>query len=284
MSKVPLFACLLFACGCAPSLLILPGDATFHHAQARYRRGVVAALTGTAAVDLRPDQALLLQADAFDRYRFDLQPPNGEAMAVQIAAATTDFAPLDFLAASSEIGNLRIQAYNAAAQLYETLLARYPASPLAPLALYRLGWAYRCVSMGGFPRGSEEAFHALLKGSPDSPLAPLARDALAVPYKTLGEATAWSILPGAGQMYVGKWGKGWLRLGVAAGFGGLALAPLTSMLVQRRLDWLGVALSSLGLVGLEVTYTTAYQDAERAALDYNEAHEAAFETAHPDAP
>lgn len=284
MKKAPLYACLLAACGCTPSLLIPPGDATFNHAQARYARGVAVALSGTVRAAPSPDQALLLQADAFDRYRFNLLPPNGEAMAVQIAAATTDFAPLDFLAASSEIGNLRIQAYNAAAQLYETLLARDPASPLAPLALYRLGWAYRCVSMGGFPRDSEGAFRALLKSAPDSPLAGLARDALNVPYKTLGKATAWSILPGAGQMYVGEWGQGWLRLGVAAGFGGLALAPLTSMLVQGRLDWLGVALSSLGLVGLEVTYTTAYQDAERATLDYNEAHEAAFETAHPGAP
>jgi hypothetical protein len=47
---------------------------------------------------------------------------------------------------------------------------------------------------------------------------------------------------------------------------------------------LRIAASTLGFIGLQVVYTTSYQDAQRAALEYDERQEAAFMAAHPAAP
>ncbi len=272
----------LLACGCAPSVLIPRRDADFTRSTSRLARSDAAVL-GLAQAPT-PDRALFLQAESFDLYRFTLRRSADLTLAAQILAATTDFSPLNYLAAGLEVDDLRLQAYNAAAQLYEALLERYPDSPLAPLALYRLGWVYRNVDLPGFPTGAEGAVRRLRECYPDSPLVPWALAAAKVPYRTQSGATAWSILPGAGQIYVGQWASGAVRLSVAAGFSALALAPIGSMLVRRRLDWVGVILSTLGVVGLQVTYTTAYQDAERGALEFNEARERDFDRAHPDAP
>ena len=40
----------------------------------------------------------------------------------------------------------------------------------------------------------------------------------------------------------------------------------------------------VGIILLNVAYTTAYQDAIRASVQFNETAEAAFEARHPDAP
>jgi hypothetical protein len=39
-----------------------------------------------------------------------------------------------------------------------------------------------------------------------------------------------------------------------------------------------------GIILLDVAYTTAYQDALRAAVQFNERQETAFEAQHPEAP
>jgi hypothetical protein len=40
----------------------------------------------------------------------------------------------------------------------------------------------------------------------------------------------------------------------------------------------------VGIVGLQVTYTTSYRDAQRALVDFDERQEAGYEAAHPAAP
>lgn len=270
----------LATCGCAPSALIRQSDRTFDLASQRF----LASAKDLDKSALTPDGALFLQAEAFYDYRFSLESPNSHALAAEIAASATDFAPLGFWAASLEMGQFRIQAYDGAVQLYEALLEKYPSSPWKPMVLYRLGWAYRNLSMEGFPRDPEKSFAELSQGYPASPLAALAMEAMQVPYKTQGSATAWSILPGAGQMYIGHWGSGAIRLTLASAFAAIALVPTAKMIQDQRLDWAPALISLAGLVGLQVTYTTAYQDAKRQAIEFNEAKEAAFNLGHPDAP
>ena len=60
--------------------------------------------------------------------------------------------------------------------------------------------------------------------------------------------------------------------------------PLVMAARGHALGWQGVAVSTAGLIGLQVSYTTAYQDAQRAALEFDERDEAAFFAAHPAAP
>ena len=88
---------------------------------------------------------------------------------------------------------------------WETLLDRNPATPLRALALYRLGWAYRNHIVTGFVGSSDVVFSALVKGYPGSELAALATAAKQVPSKSPTTAAAWSILPGAGQIYAGEY-------------------------------------------------------------------------------
>jgi hypothetical protein len=105
-----------------------------------------------------------------------------------------------------------MQAYNGAVQVYEALIERYPDSELKPLVLYRLGWAYRNIGMEGFPRNGQDVLKELLNGYPASPFAPWAAEMIQLPFKTQGKAAAWSLIPGAGQMYVGEWRMGAIRL------------------------------------------------------------------------
>jgi hypothetical protein len=84
--------------------------------------------------------------ESFYRYRFGLRLHGARSLAAQVAAAAIDFGPLSVLAAGNGIADLRLTAYDGAAQLYEAQLERYPSGKLAPLALYRLGWAYRSRS------------------------------------------------------------------------------------------------------------------------------------------
>lgn len=235
-----------------------------------------------APTTLAPDEVLFLQAESFYFYRTELRGPGAGSYLAQAAAAFTDFAALNVLAASQGPLELRLRAYDGAARLYSTLSTRYPESALRPMALYRLGWA--CRSASDESCGSDESFQALWRAYPGSALAERAREAARVPSKSLGAATAWSILPGAGQLYVGEVLNGTVRLSVAAGFGALTLVPIITMVSERKFGWLPTALSFLGLVGLQVTYTTSYQDAQRAVLDFNERQEAAFEAAHAGPP
>jgi hypothetical protein len=295
-ARFPAALAVLLFFGCARSPLMRKEDAAFTGAVGRYRQSLaglgrpghaVPRSQGNAqdtASRISPDAALFLQAEAFYLYRPGSVAPGAFAIAAQALAASTDFAPLTAWAASAEIGSLRLQTYDGAAQLYEGLLASYPASPYGPLALYRLGWAYRSVGTRGWPRGSREAFAELQREFPGSEEASLAREALTVPYRTQEKAAAWSILPGAGQIYIGEKGNGAIRFALAAAFAAAAIIPPIFMIRDRDLDWTGAGISVLGFIGLQVSYTLAFQDAQRGAIAFNERAEASFRESHPGAP
>lgn len=269
---------LAMVAACAPSPLLRPDDAVHARALARYQH--LASATCVDAAPVGPDGALFLQALALDEYRFDERPRSGRSYAAQALAAASDLAPLAALAAQNGLGDLRLLASSGAAQLYEHLLARHPQSPLAPLALFRLGFARWNDVVGGFPRESPEVFAALGRLREPQPARALAADASALQPLSPDAALAWSILPGAGQIYVGETGSGVLRLGVAAGFAAMTVLPVVLMARHDELDWRGVTLALVGLVGLQVTYTVSYQDAQRSAVERNERAEETFFAAH----
>ena len=266
---------------CGPSPLLRPDDRAFARSQERLQATTTRVL---AAGPPGPDTTLFLQAESMYRYRFDWQEISTGAYAAQALATAIEFAPLEILAGENGMLDLRRTSYDGAAQLYEALLQRHPASPLRPLALYRLGWTYRCTDLEGFPRSSDQAFRQLAADPHAGALAPLATEALRLPWKSQDKAVAWSIIPGAGQMYTGKTWNGIGRLTIALGFTAAIVVPTVVMARRWALDWKSVAIATVGIVGLQVTYTTAYQAAQRDALQFNERQEAAFEAAHPDAP
>jgi hypothetical protein len=276
-------AAALWLSACAQSPLVKPGDETFRESSEKFREVTRALPREEGTAKAEPDEAgaLFIQAEAFYRYRLQLRSRGGLSLAAQALAASTDFAPLSIWAASSEINVLRMQSYNGAIQLYEKLLADHPDSKLVPLTLYRLGWAYRNVSLAGFPQNSETAFTRLAEKYPSSPLAPLALESMKVPYKTQNKAIGWSVIPGAGQIYIGQDKSGLIRLALAAAFAAAALIPPIFMVKNRELEWPGVALSLAGFVGLQVDYTTSYQDAQVSAIEFNENEEKEFEARHP---
>lgn len=275
----PLFLSVLLA-ACASSPLIRADDAEFGAAQAR--------LVATAARVQRDasspgEAAIFLQAESFYRYRWSLHLHDSRAYALQIVAATLDFGPFSALASSNGVSDLRLQTYDGAAQLYEAHLARFPRGTLVPLSLWRLGWAYRAGGVDGFPRGSDEVFTELIKRN-DAELSPLAAEALRAPWKSQDKAVGLSILPGLGQIYAGETANGVVRMVLATAFATLFAVPLVVAVRQNSLGWQRLAASTLGFIGLQVVYTTSYQDAQRAALEYDERAEAAFMAAHPAAP
>ena len=275
-----LLACVACLAGCAPSALIRPDDPVFRDGEARLTRAMQTLPPAPA-----PERTLYLQAESFFHERSELVRPRGAfGYGLEIAAAATDFAPLSTAAASENLLQVRLQAYNGAAQLYEQLLAEYPNSALRPLALYHLGWAYRNTTAEGFPRTSAQAFAGVTQAEPSSPLVPLAKEAAAVPWKSPDTAAMFSLLPGGGQLYVGETLNGSIRLGIAVGFAALALVPAIHLIQQQKFQWLPAVLSALGVIGLEVTYSTSFEDAQRAVLQFNERQEHTFELAHPDAP
>lgn len=265
--------------GCAHSPLIRPDDAEFHAAQARLSSTEESARANAPA----DERASFLQAESFYRYRWSLHLHDSRSYALQIVAATLDFGPFSAAASNNGVSDLRLLAYDGAAQLYEAHLARFPEGKLAPLALWRLGWAYRAAQSESFPRGSDEVFGHLTK-SGDPLLSPLAAEALRTPWKSQDTAVALSIVPGLGQIYAGETANGVVRLVLAAGFAALFAAPLIVAARQDSYTWQRLTASTLGFIGLQVVYTTSYQDAQRAALEYDERAEAAFMAAHPAAP
>lgn len=273
---------LLFLCcaACAASPLIRTSDPEFVAAER--------ALTETSARVQRDagspaEAALFLQAESFYRYRYALRLHDSRAYALQTLAAATDFAPIAAAASGNGISDLRLTAYDGAAQLYEAHLALYPRGRLAPLSLWRLGWTYRAAQGDGFPRQSDEAFGDLIRRR-DAELAPLSAEALATPFRSQDTAMGLSLLPGLGQIYAGETLNGVVRMIVAVGFAAMLALPLIAAAHQDSLGWTRIAVSTAGLIGLQVSYTTAYQDAQRAALEFDEREEAAFAAAHPRAP
>lgn len=232
---------------------------------------------------------MFLQAEALFRYRFESGRRSTGAVFAELAASATDLPMLESVAGSLDLYALRLQVSDGAIQLWETLLDRSPKTPLRALTLYRLGWAYRNVMATGFPGSSNVVFDALIAQHRDSPLAPLAAAAKQVPYKLSRTATAWSIIPGAGQLYAGEYGNGALRLGVALAAATAVIVPVTIAYERSgdlawNDDWPLLVSGIVGATVLAIDYTTSYKDALRAVLEYNERHEAAFEDAHPDAP
>ncbi len=150
---------------------------------------------------------------------------------------------------------------------------------MKPLALYRLTWAYPNVTVSGLPRDRDEILRALQ--SEPSPWPSIAADAARVRLKSQDAAMAWSILPGAGQIYTGKLGNGTIRLSLALVSAAALVVPIVYMAKHDEWSWQATALSVVGPMGFQVSYTTAYQDAQRAVFELNERAEAAFEADHP---
>jgi hypothetical protein len=204
---------------------------------------------------------------------------------------TRTIARLESARAPADETALMIQAApDAAVQLWETYLARYTNGSFRGLALYRLGWAYRSTGAAGLPRQSgDEAFAQLQREDAGSPIASLAASAQHLGWKSKAAASAWSVVPGLGQMYCGRYGLGtaYLLVGVAAAT--MIIAPL-AVGYQRRHDlswqhdWPLLALGVGGLFVLSLDYTVAYQDAMARVVEWNEAIEDAFESTHPEAP
>ena len=235
------------------------------------------------------ERAIFMQAEAFHDYRYSPSSPSGWTYLAQVAAATTDFPGFQSLAGSLDLMTLRLQAGDGAVLLWETLLDHYPDSSVKPLALYRLGWAYRNTSVEGLPRDSDRAFETLLRDFPDSEWAPFAKEALLVPRKLKSTATTLSLIPGMGQGYTGHWGKGAARLSIAAAALAMVVAPaIEAYQRQQELsvikDWPLLLTGLAGLVVLSVDYTQAYQEAVKGVVEFNEAKEDEFDASHPGAP
>lgn len=233
---------------------------------------------------------LFLQAESYFRYRFEFPPRGALTYVAQAAAATADFPALQAVAGSLDLLDLRLKSYDGAVQIWETLLVRYPHSRLRPLTLYRLGWAYRSSGVGGLPRASgDEAFDVLVKENPGSKLALLAADAQAVQSKSKETVTGLSVVPGLCEFYVGERLNGSVRLAVA--LASVAMVVLPSVVAYQRRsdlswgrDWPLFATGLAGLIVLNIDYTTAYEDALRGVVQWNERAESRFDDGHLDAP
>jgi hypothetical protein len=277
---------LVVAAGCSRSVLIPRSDATYRHALERYRhtRELVAQ---SAAPD--DDQAMFMQAEALYRYRFAAPPRSSGSYLAQVGAAVIDLPALQSLAGSLDLYALRLKSYDGAVQVWETLLAMSPQTPLRPLALYRLGWAYRNAMASGFPSSSEHAFDELVASYPASPLAPVAREARDTDWKSPGTATALSIVPGLGQIYAREYGNGTIRLGVALAATAAVVVPAVVAYERRSdlswsRDWPLLVTGLAGVIVLTIDYSSSYDDALRAVMELNERREDEFEARHPGAP
>jgi hypothetical protein len=272
--------------GCGGSVLIPKEDTTYRRAIEHYQRTRRLVDASLAPAD---DQAMFMQAEALFRYRFEFPHRSAGAVIAELAASATDLPMFEALAGSLDLSELRLRTSDGAIQLWETLLARSPNSPLRPLTLYRLGWAYRNNMVSGFVGDSDVVFDALVRLYPTSPLAPLAKAARKTEWKSPKVASAWSILPGAGQIYAGEYGSGAIRLGIAAIGATAVIAPAVLAYEHNgdltwNHDWPLLVTGIVGATVLAIDYTNSYRNALRAALEFNERQEADFEAAHPDAP
>lgn len=278
-------AAVVFVGSCGHSLLIAHDDATYRRAIVRYQR-----TRQLVAESLAPDdeQVMFMEAEGMFRYRFAPPPRSTGSYLAEVAASAIDLPALEAVAGSLDLFSLRLKTYDGSVQLWETLLANAPATKLRALALYRLGWAYRNATASGLPRDSDKAFDELARTT-DAPLAPLAKAAHATRWKSPGAATAWSLVPGLGQLYVGHVGSGLTRLGIALVAATAIVVPAVIALERRDdlsfgRDWPLLVTGLVGASVLTLDYSSSYQDALRSVIDYNERSEADFEDAHPDAP
>jgi hypothetical protein len=268
---------------CGHSVLIRDDDLVYRRAIDRYQRAR-RLVTESLAPD--EDQAIFLQAEGLYRYRFARPARSFGSYLAQGASAVVALPALDSLAGSLDLFSLRLKTYDGAVHLWETLLARSPKTPLRALALYRLGWAYRNSIASGFPRSSDKAFDAIVADRGE--LAPLAVAAKRVKRKSQGRATAWSIVPGLGQMYVGEYKNGAVRLAIALAAAAAITVPAVIAIERHGLDfsrdWPFLLTGIVGATVLVIDYSSSYNDAMRGVLEYNERREREFEDAHPEAP
>lgn len=274
--------------GCSTaSVLISSEDKIFEETQERLARTMNEIDNIQASL---AEKRQFIQAESFYRYRF--QPPVRSITSyfAEAAAAVTDFPAFQALAASLDIGELRLRSADSAVQLWETLLIKYPKSQLRPLTLYRLGWAYRNTGIEGLPKSSpNEAFDSLINEFPNSPFTPLAESAKRMDWKSKRVASSRSIIPGLGQLYVGETKNAVTRIGVASAAAVAILMPVYIASHRKRplawnQDW-GLLVSGLsGLIVLSWDFTSSYQDSMRAVIDFNEKQESDFNKLHPDAP
>jgi hypothetical protein len=282
-------ACATSLAGCGGSLLLGKGDASYARSVERYARSSRQVQAVAAGEE---ETFMFLQAEAFYRYRFEPPSRNAGTYVAQAVAAAIDLPVLQAFASSLDLFDLRLKMNDGAIQIWESLLERHPGTPLRPLTLYRLGWAYRYRITPGFPREEpDQAFDLLIADYPTSPLLPLVRDAKTVPWKSQDVATELSLLPGLGQIYAGEKLNGAAKLSVAAIAGAMVLAPAIigysrwrdDQLTWSR-DWPLLATAIGGLIVFSVDYTLAYEDALRAVMQYNERQERSFDDRHADAP
>ncbi len=272
--------------GCSYSVLIRGDDTAYRRAIEHYQR-TRQRVAETLAPD--DDQAMFLQAEGLYRYRFARPGRSVGSYLAQTVASAIDLPVLDSLAGALDLYSLRLRTDDGAVQLWETLLAHSPSTPLRPLALYRLGWAYRSSLASGLPGSSDEAFDELIARHAGTPLAQLAAEAKQRPWKSQGSATAWSIVPGLGQIYAGEVGNGAVRLAVALAAMAMVVVP-SAIAYERRndlrwsRDWPLLATGIAGAIVLTSDYSSSYQDALRAVVEYNERREAEFEDHHATAP
>ena len=276
----------IVAAGCGRSVLIGRDDLTYRRALEHFKRTRQLVTASLASED---DQAIFLQAEGLFRYRFAPPSRSVSSYVAQISASLIDLPVLDSLAGSLDLDSVRLRASDGAVQLWESLLARSPATPLRPLTLYRLGWAYRNTIASDLPGTSEAAFDEVVAKHQGSPVAPFAAAARRVAWKSQGAATAWSIVPGLGQMYVGEYGNGSIRLAIALAAAAMIVVP-SAIAYERRNDlswhhdWPLILTGVAGVTVLTSDYSSSYQDAQRGVLEFNERHEAEFEDHHPEAP
>jgi hypothetical protein len=87
----------------------------------------------------------------------------------------------------------------------------------------------------GFPsKSGAEAFVQLRREYPDSPLSILAASAQGLEWKSKDAATGWSVVPGRGQVYVGRYRQGSVHLLVALAAGTMMVAPLVVAYERRN--------------------------------------------------
>jgi hypothetical protein len=280
------FALVVALAACSHQVLIRSDDTTYRRAIAHYQHTRQLVAESLASDD---EQTMFLQAEAMFRYRFEPPGTGFASYLAQAGASLIDLPVLESLAGSLDLYSIRQRMGDAAVQIWETLLASDPKSPLVPLALYRLGWAYRNTLVSGLPGSSDDAFDALATKYAQSPLAPLAKSAKQTDWKSEGAATAWSIVPGLGQMYAGEYRNGAVRLSIALASAAMLVVPIVIASRQNedltwRNDWPLLLTSIAGATILTIDYSNSYQDALRAVLEYNERSEHAFEDAHPEAP
>jgi hypothetical protein len=272
--------------GCSERLVIPPADRTFARASERLER-----TTDRVDASGAPprERALFLQAEGLYRYRYADVRGNA-AIVAEAAAAATDLPIVQSFAGSLDLVDVRLRSADAAVHLWESFLERYPTSPLRPLTLYRLGFAYRSVSVDGLPRSSgDDAFDELAKLEAPEDIAAAAREARTVRWKSKTTAARLSILPGLGQFYVDEPVAGSIRLAIALAAAAAVIGPAIvaasrpSELTWAH-DWPLLATSAGGLVVLSFDYTSSYEAATRSVVHSNEAEEAKFEDSHPSAP